>query len=66
MIIGDAMLGLMLLFACLLYSPLFCCYIAHLPLICLPCTLIACLVSVCDRTPEFILLFCFAYDGGSV
>ena len=32
----------------------------------LPCTLIACLVSVCDRTPEFILLFCFAYDGGSV
>ena len=34
MIIGDTMLGLMLLFACLLYSTLFCCYIAHLPWIC--------------------------------
>ena len=26
MIIGDTMLGLVLLFVCLLYSPLFCCY----------------------------------------
>ena len=34
MIIGNTMLGLMLLFVCLHYSALFCCYIARLPWIC--------------------------------
>ena len=66
MIIGDMLLGLMLLCVCLLCFTLFCSLHCSLPWICLPCTLIDCLVLVCDRTLATNLLFCLVYNSGSV